>query len=101
MARILTPEDVAARLGVCRKTALGRMKREMRCVNVGLGSERGRWVVDERDFERWLEGQKQVPALAMEAKKAPKKSAGRVVPMFYGVSGPIPYRHSGKKAKAK
>lgn len=101
MGRILTPEDVAARLGVCRKTALGRMKREMRCVNVGLGSERGRWAVDERDFERWLEGQKQVPALMKEAKTAPRKGTGRVVPMYLGGSGPIPYRHSGKKAKAK
>lgn len=101
MARILTPDDVANRLGVCRRTALDRMKREMRCVNVGMGEQRPRWVVDERDFERWLEGQKQVPALMKAAEKAPKKGTGRIVPMFLPASGPIPYRHTGKKASGK
>lgn len=101
MGKLLTPDDVAQRLGVGRRTAMERMKREMRCVNVGLGNQRPRWAVDEKDFERWMEAQKQVPVHNVIAAAAPKKkAAGRVVPMF--VPGqPIPYRKTQRKAAAK
>lgn len=101
MARYLTPDDVAERLHVCRRTALDLMKRDMRCINTGKGTTRPRWVVDEMDFNRWAEGRKQVPVL-IRAEEAPKKGRrAQVVPMFLPTAGPIPYRHTGKKASGK
>ena len=103
MSKLLKPEDVAERLHVSRKTALQRMKMEMRCVNIGNGTARARWVVDERDFERWLEGQKQVPMLSAPAAAPVKTKTGTRVRMVApSTPGPIPYRKTEtKKAVAK
>lgn len=102
MSKLLKPEDVAERLHVSRKTALARMKMEMRCVNVGNGTARPRWVVEERDFERWLEGQKAVPALVQPMPAPVKTKTGSRVRVLPYTQGPIPYRKpEGKKAATK
>lgn len=99
MGKLLTPDDVAERLGVGRRTAMDRMKREMRCVNVGLGNQRPRWAVDEKDFERWLEGQKQVPVQTVVQAVQKRRTRG-AVPMIAPMQH-IPYRKSSRKAGAK
>lgn len=99
MGRLLKPEDVAERLHVSRKTALLRMKQEMRCINVGNGNERPRWAVDERDFERWQESQKVVPAL-VNARPAATGRSGKALMRVLPSAGPIPYRKTEPRKKA-
>lgn len=81
MTNLLTPDDIAAHLGLCRRTV-------MRAIDAGdlRASElaRGKWFVTEDDFDAWLELRANTPR---ERTVAPRPAA-RIEPSHVGPARP-------------